>query len=170
MPSPSYPKRWILAAIALLMVAAVPAGAVSLVPGQVAPNFTLKTIDGERVSLDSFRGRRVLIAFWSTWCSRCEEELAFLRDQFADRKDVAVLLVNQDGEREAVLAKIRGMRDKLGIGFPILLDEGLKIWDGYGIHALPTSVVVDRNGAVKLVEPNFYWASPEKLLKAMGQG
>ena len=56
------------------------------------------------------------------------------------------------------------------ISFPVLLDEGLSLWDHFGINALPTSVVVGKNGRIKLVEPNFYWASPEKLLTAVEQG
>lgn len=169
MSSPSYRKLWIPAMLLTLMVLAVPAGAVSLVPGDPAPNFSLKSLDGTRVTLDQYKGKTVVIAFWSTWCSRCEEELTFLRDQFGSRTDVAVLLVNQDSEKGVVLAKVRGLRDKLGITFPILLDEGLNTWEGYGINALPTSVVVDKQGSVKLVEPNFYWASPDKLLKAVGK-
>ena len=168
----SSPKIWILASILVLVLAAVaaPASAVSLVPGERAPNFSLKDLDGKRVTLDQFRGKTVVIAFWSTWCSRCEEELTFLRDQFGKRTDVAVLLVNQDGEKGVMLSKVRGLRDKLGISFPILLDEGLKTWEGYGINALPTSVVIDKTGSVTMIEANFYWASPEKLLSAVEQG
>jgi peroxiredoxin len=165
-----YRKIPFLVSLLLLLAIAVPAGAVSLVAGERAPNFSLKDLEGNRVTLTQFQGKTVVIAFWSTWCSRCEEELTFLRDQFGSRNDVAVLLVNQDGEKGAVLSKVRGLRDKLGISFPILLDEGLNTWEGYGINALPTSVVVDKTGAIKLVEPNFYWASPDKLLEAVGKG
>lgn len=170
MSSTPYRKLSILASFLLLFAIAVPAGAVSLVPGEKAPNFTLKDVDGRRVTLDQFKGKTVVIAFWSTWCSRCEEELAFLRDNFGSRDDVAVLLVNQDAEKGVVLSRVRAMRDKLGISFPILMDEGLRLWEGYGINALPTSVVVDKDGSVKLVEPNFYWASPDRLIDAVGKG
>ncbi len=170
MSYPSCSKLWILASLLVLMVMAAPAGAVSLVAGERAPNFSLKDLDGNRVALDQFKGKTVVIAFWSTWCSRCEEELSFLRDRFGTRKDVVVLLVNQDGEKGVIISKVRNLRDKLGIDFPILLDEGLRTWEGYGITALPTSVVVDKYGDIKMVEPNFYWASPEKLMAAVGQG
>ncbi len=170
MSYPSYRNTGILALLLVLVVMVAPAGAVSIVAGERAPNFSLKDLEGKRVTLKQFQGKTVVIAFWSTWCSRCEEELTFLRDQFGARKDVAVLLVNQDGEKGVLLAKVRALRDKLGIDFPILLDEGLRTWEGYGINALPTSVVVDKNGEIKLVEPNFYWASPDNLLEAVGKG
>lgn len=155
--------------IAFLVIPAVRAGAVTLVAGQKAPGFSLMDIDGNRVTLDQFRGRTVVIAFWSTWCSRCEEELTFLKETLGARTDVAVLLVNQDSERTVSLDRVRTIREKLGIRFPILLDEGLALWEVYGINALPTSVVIGKDGALKLIEPNFYWGSPENLLAAIEQ-
>ncbi len=158
----------ILAVVALLVVTAAQAGAVTLTAGQQAPGFSLKDIDGNRVTLDQFRGKTVVIAFWSTWCSRCEEELTFLKQALGDRSDVAVLLVNQDSERKASVDRVRSIRERLGIRFPVLLDEGLSLWEVYGINALPTSVVIGKDGALKLIEPNFYWGSPDHLLAAIG--
>lgn len=148
---------------------AAPAVAVTIRAGDNAPNFSLKDIDGNKVTLDQFRGKTVVIAFWSTWCSRCEEELSFLKENFGNRRDVAVLLVNQDAERSVSIERVRSIKEKLGITFPILMDEGLALWDGFGINALPTSVVIGKNGIVRMVEPNFYWASPERLLAAVEQ-
>ncbi len=156
--------------VAFLVVPAIPAGAVTLTAGEKAPGFCLKDLDGNRVSLDEFLGKTVVIAFWSTWCSRCEEELTFLKDTLGDRADVTVLLVNQDSENRVSLDRVRSIREKLGIRFPMLLDEGLSLWEVYGINALPTSVVIGKDGALRLIEPNFYWGSPEKLLAAIGQG
>ncbi len=156
----------VVLAVLFVVSTAGPSAAVTLSAGDPAPRFTLKDIDGNVVSLDQFRGRTVVLAFWSTWCSRCEEELTFLRDTFGGRRDVAVILVNQDSEKSVPAERVRAYREKLGITFPILIDEGLSLWEHYGINALPTSVVIGRNGLITLVEPNFYWASPEKLLDA----
>ncbi len=161
-------KLSILLVMALLVVTAARAGAVTLAAGEKAPGFTLKDIDGNQVTLEQFHGKTVVIAFWSTWCSRCEEELVFLKKMLGDRTDVAVLLVNQDSERKASLDRVRSIRERLGIRFPVLLDEGLSLWEVYGINALPTSVVIGKDGALKLIEPNFYWGSPEHLLAAIG--
>lgn len=162
-------KLSILLVIALLVVLAARAGAVTLAAGEKAPAFSLMDIDGNRVTLEQFLGQTVVIAFWSTWCSRCEEELTFLKETLGERTDVAVLLVNQDSERKVSLDRVRTIREKLGIRFPILLDEGLLLWEVYGINALPTSVVIGKDGALKLIEPNFYWGSPENLLAAIGK-
>jgi peroxiredoxin len=154
----------------LLSLSAAPAWPVTLTPGEPAPEFSLPDIDGKNVSLSQFRDKTILIAFWSTWCSRCEEELTFLRDQFDGRDDVAVILVNQDSERKVSVKRIADLRAKLNLRFPIIVDSGLVLWDRFGINALPTSLVIGRNGKVLFMESNFYWASPEKLLQAASQG
>ncbi len=163
-----FAKLSILLVIALLALAAAPVGAITLAAGDKAPGYRLNDIDGNQVTLDQFLGKTVVIAFWSTWCSRCEEELTFLKETLGDRTDVAVLLVNQDSERKGSLDRVRSTRERLGIRFPVLVDEGLMLWEIYGISALPTSVVIGKDGALKLIEPNFYWGSPENLLAAIG--
>jgi len=154
----------------LLLLSAAPAWAVTLIPGEPAPDISLPDIDGNKISLSQFRDKTVLIAFWSTWCSRCEEELTFLRDQFGGRDDVAVILVNQDSEKTVSVERIADLRAKLNLRFPIIVDSGLVLWDRFGISALPTSVVIGRNGKVLLVESNFYWATPGKILQAASPG
>ena len=154
----------------LLMLAAAPSWSVTLMPGEQAPDFSLPDIDGKTVTLSRLGDKTVLIAFWSTWCSRCEEELSFLRDQFDRRDDVVVLLINQDSEKNVSPRRIAELRAKLGLRFPIIVDSGLVLWERFGINALPTSVVIGRNGKILFVEPNFYWASPEKILRAVSPG
>jgi peroxiredoxin len=155
--------------LAVALLFPLPAEAVNFSPGDHAPNFTLKDIDGNKVSLDQFRGKTIVIAFWSIWCSSCEEGLSFLKESFGKRNDVIVLLVNQDSERSVSLSRVRTVKEKLGIAFPILVDENLLLWEYFGVNALPTSVVIGKNGVVKVVEPNIYRASPEKLLEAVEQ-
>lgn len=154
----------------LLSLSAAPAWPVTLIPGDPAPEFSLPDIDGKNVSLSRLRDKTVLIAFWSTWCSRCEEELSFLRDQFDQRDDVTVVLINQDSETNVSTKRIAELRAKLNLRFPIIVDSGLVLWDLFGINALPTTMVIGRNGKILFVEPNFYWASPEKILQAASPG
>jgi len=151
----------------LLLLTALPAGAVNLLPGDPAPEFSLPDIDGNSVTLSGFRDKTVILVFWSTWCSRCSEELTFLRDTFGGRDDLVVLLVNQDSEKSVPKERIAEMRDRLSLTFPIVVDSGLVLWDRFGINALPTSVVIGKDGRTIYAESNFYWASAEKLLAAV---
>jgi len=156
--------------VSLLLISfAFPVSAISLLPGDPAPDFSLPDIDGKIVTLSEFRGKTVLIVFWSTWCSRCSEELIFLRDQFGHHDDVTVLLINQDSEKMVSRERIAEMRDRFSLPFTIIVDSGLVLWDRFGINALPTSVVIGKDGRVVHAEANFYWETPEKLLKAISR-
>ena len=161
---------------ALLLGSARPGQAVCLDVGQEAADFTISDIDGNPVTLSKLRGKVVLLAFWASWCPRCMEELAFLQGLYTGFSDqLEVLAINQETQNlsAAHVAKLKEEIEGLGIEFPILLDQELSVWKSYCINALPTSVILDREGKVRFVEPNYYWASQKKIkgvLQELGVG
>jgi peroxiredoxin len=170
---------WLALALAVLCATLSAPGrslALCLDAGQKAPEFTLEDINGKPVTLSSFQGKVVLLAFWASWCPRCMEELAFLQGLYTGyEKDLVVLAVNQETQNlsAAHVAKLKEEITNLGIQFPILLDKNLDVWKSYCINALPTSVILDREGKVKFAEPNYYWASQKKIkavLQDLGLG
>lgn len=161
-------RRALFAAVAaaLLLAANGSASALCVEMGQEAPDFTVESIDGKPVRLSEYRGKVVFLAFWASWCPRCMEELAFLQGLYTGfSKDLVVLAVNQETQNlsETHVAKLREEISTLGIQFPVLLDKSLAIWKAYCINALPTSVILDREGKVRFAEPNYYWASQKKF-------
>lgn len=162
-------RRWIatVAALVLLVAAPVrPAQGLCLEAGAVAPDFTIQDIEGKPVTLSSFRGKVVFLAFWASWCPRCMEELAFLQGlQTGMAKDLVILAVNQETQNLSAthVARLKAEIEELGIQYPILLDKNLDVWKSYCINALPTSVILDREGKVRFSEPNYYWASQKKI-------
>jgi len=148
------------------------ARALCVAPGQPAPDFSARQLDGGTVQLSDFRGKVVLVTFWSSWCSRCKEELRYLeRFDKAVGGDLVVLAVNQEAEGFSVedLRRVRSTVSEWGVRFPVLLDENLEVWEKYCLNALPTSVIVDREGRVHFAEPNFYWASEEQISGALDE-
>ncbi len=165
-------KEWIsvLLVVSLLFLGAAPGWSLCLEEGQVAPDFTIEDIDGNPVKLSSFRGKVVLMAFWASWCPRCMEELAFLQGLSTGLKDeLVVLAINQETQNLSPkhVAKLKKEIEDLGIEFPVLLDKNLDVWKLYCINALPTSVILDREGKVRFAEPNYYWASQKKIRKVL---
>jgi cytochrome c biogenesis protein CcmG/thiol:disulfide interchange protein DsbE len=114
--------------------------------GQPAPEFTLPVLDDGELSLDSLRGRVVLLNFWATWCKPCEDEMPAMQRLYdglggADFELVAVSVDEGDDE-------VRAFRDRLGLRFPILLDPAKRAAGAYQTFRFPESWLIGRDGVV----------------------
>lgn len=78
-------------------------GADLLKPGTVAPDFTLRDIDGKEVSLSEFRGKTVVLVFWASWCPDCRAEVPLLKKMHAgsDPEKTVFVSVSFDRKEEA---------------------------------------------------------------------
>ena len=123
----------------------------ALGPGQVAPDFDLLTLTGDRVKLSDLRGRVVLIEFWSLGCPACVQSMPELRRVAGKLKDrpftlLAVHLRSRPGHRRALAA----FADEESLQFPILLDPGIA-GETYKVRLMPTTVLVDPQGKIRKV-------------------
>lgn len=119
---------------------------IGLEVGNKAPDFQLQTLTGDRVKLSDFRGNRVMINFWATWCPPCRAEMPDM-ESFHQDKDVVILAVNLT-DTEASLENIEMFSDDYKLTFPILLDENLEVATLYMIQPIPTTYMVDSNGII----------------------
>ncbi len=157
--------------ITMLLLASTSALAISVSAGEPAPDFQARTLTGETVTLSEMKGQVVFVAFWSSWCSRCKEEMDYLKDLKARYPEVAFLAINAESEEpdEETLGRMQKAVEDWEVPFTVLIDRGLKIWDLYKVNALPTSFIVGSDGIIAFAEPNFYFASPENIDNAMRQ-
>lgn len=114
--------------------------------GNQAPDFELETLTGESVKLSDFRGQRVMINFWATWCPPCRAEMPDM-EKFYQGKDVVVLAVNLT-DTESSIEDVEDFSEEFNLTFPILMDTNLDVATLYAIQPLPTSYMVDSNGIV----------------------
>ncbi len=124
---------------------------VGLQVGDVAPNFTLTTLDGKRVSLSNYRGKPVMLNFWYTTCPGCLEEIPgmqqFYASQRAAGKDLVILGINSVDDAQTA----RQFVQQEGMTYPITLDNHQQVATLYNLTATPTSYFIDRQGIIRSV-------------------
>jgi peroxiredoxin len=124
---------------------------VGLEPGDLAPDFSLPTIDGTVVSLSSFRGRKpVLLNLWTVSCPYCHAELEELKKGYEDYKDrLEVLSVCVDSWYPA--AYIKQLVAGKGLQFTVLLDQNSAVARSYRVTSVPANYLIDDRGVILAV-------------------
>lgn len=116
--------------------------------GRPAPDFSLPSLSGEPVSLESLRGKVVYVNFWATWCVPCRDEAPALQRLYhelhADGFEIVAPTIDAAGD----LAKIEAFRDEFGIEFPILRDIERTAYQSYGATGVPETYLIDQDGRI----------------------
>jgi peroxiredoxin len=154
-------------ALLALLIVALPAIVAAVEVGQPAPQFSLPAVDGgAQVSLASTRGSVVVLDFWASWCQPCLAALPEL-DAMARElgpRGLKILAINIDEDAASARAKL-GKAPHL---FTPLHDGASKVATQYGVgDALPATVVIDRQGVVKLFKTGGA-VEPAQLRKVVG--
>ncbi|WP_373228600.1 TlpA disulfide reductase family protein [Cohnella sp.] len=118
--------------------------------GNKAADFTLTTIDGKEVSLSDYRGKRVLLNFWATWCPPCKAEMPHMEKFYKEyqQDDIVVLGVNLTNTEKSS-DKVKSFIENRGLTFPILLDKSGAVSDKYKVIAYPTTFIIDSSGIIR---------------------
>jgi peroxiredoxin len=144
-----------IALLALLLAVAPPmrGSADSSLPGQSAPDFALKAIDGANLRLSEYLGDVVMLNFWATWCGSCRQEMPQLERLHDTYRSAGFVLigVNVDDESARAVEFVRALK----VTYPILLDPRKSVAPLYRLDELPMSVLIDRAGVVRFVHRDY---------------
>ena len=137
--------RWGFVFVAGLLAATVSANP--------APDFTLPSSSGDNVRLEEQRGKVVMLNFWASGCGPCRKEMPLL-DALATRYGPAGFVlygvnVEEDNSDAKKLIK------ELGVTFPILYDTESKASSLYNVDAMPTTVLIDKQGQIRYVNRGY---------------
>ena len=141
------------AAMLLLAATAVLASAAPLAPTAPAPDFTLRTLDGQKLRLGEQRGRVVLVNFWATWCGPCRQEMPHLNKLYEKYKSSGFVLLGVNVDDDT--AQAAGVASKLGVTFPVLPDADKRVSRQYDLSAMPSTVLIDRDGRVRYLHRGY---------------
>ena len=112
--------------------------------GEAAPKFTLKNLAGEDVAVEA-KGKPYIINFWATWCPPCQAEIPDLAAFHAAHKDAVDFYAVNLQEDATPVEKFMAERKA---DLPVVLDTKGTAATLYGVRAIPTTVVVDKEGKV----------------------
>ena len=126
----------------------------------LAPDFTLSTLEGQKVSLDELRGKPVVLSFWTTVCGDCRIQMPYLQEAFNQKGGEVRFIAIDIGEGEQTVAQFA--RDN-GINFTIALDQDRAVGDAYNVNYRPTTFLVDREGVIRYIKPGPFSSADELL-------
>lgn len=118
-----------------------------------APNFSLKTMTGDTVTLSELRGQVVLINFWATWCGPCRQEMPLLDALYKRYNSLGFVMLGVNVEDDPAGAK-KYLKDT-PVSFPILFDSDNTVSEQYEVIAMPSTVLVDRKGNVRYLHKGY---------------
>lgn len=157
-------KGWSKALLAVFALV-VSMNVQALTIGQIAPDFTLKNTQGKNLNLTEQRGSIILVNFWASWCGPCRKEMPILQklqDKYQDL-GVSVWGINVEQENQAG----KDFLADLDLSFSIFFDQTNALSATYQVEAMPTTVIIDRDGVVRYVFRGYKDGYEKKYNKAI---
>ncbi len=119
----------------------------------MAPDFTLKSRSGENVKLSELRGDVVMINFWASWCAPCRQEMPLLEEMYKKYAELGFVLLGVNVEEDS--SKARELLREVPVSFPILYDTENVVTKLYKVVAMPSTVMVDRDGKMRYLHRGY---------------
>jgi thiol-disulfide isomerase/thioredoxin len=113
----------------------------------LAPDFTLKTLDGQEIALSQFRGKVILLDFWATWCGPCRESTPHLVQLYKTHRENGFELIGMSvdkGDDKIVKNFVQSM----GIPYPIVIAPE-EVVRSYRVTGIPTTFLIDKEGKIR---------------------
>lgn len=141
----------VIASVAWIGISAqpnVPANEFAPQEGFSAPDFTLKTPNGETYTLSELKGKAVLINLWATWCPPCRAEMPAMQKLYEEYQSQGLVILAVNATYQDDPLSIAPFINEYGLTFPILLDETGKTAAAYQLRSLPSSYFINRAGII----------------------
>ncbi|CBZ00800.1 thioredoxin family protein [Streptococcus oralis Uo5] len=123
--------------------------------GKDAPDFTLQSMDGKEVKLSDYKGKKVYLKFWASWCGPCKKSMPELMElaakQDRDFEILSVIAPGLQGEKTVQdfpkWYKEQGYKD-----IPVLYDTQATTFQAYQIRSIPTEYLIDSQGKIGKIQ------------------
>ena len=170
-------KKWLGVSLVALLIGVTiyttwmkePSVAEGIKIGDKAPDFKLRTLEGDVVNLSDYDGKRVLVNFWATWCPPCIKETPDMVAYYKahQKEGIEILSVNLTST-ETGSAPVEAFVEKYEMPFKTVLDAMDEVSKVYQIAAVPTSYFIDADGIIhKKVEGGVSSAQLQQIFNEM---
>ncbi len=132
-----------------------------------APDFTLKSNLQKNLRLNELKGQVVMINFWASWCGPCRQEMPLMQEIYDKYKKLGFTIWAVNVDEDTALAD-EFLQD-VKVSFPILYDTENKVSELYDVEAMPTSIMVDRNGDMRFLHKGYQPGFEDKYAKEVKQ-
>ena len=149
------------------------AGITELKEGQRGPSFRLLLFTGGEASLETWKGKLVVLNFWATWCTPCTAEMPTLETLWREYRERGLAVVGVSVDRGAPRALIEPYLKGLALTFPVLLDPQMETANAWRVAGIPATFLIRPGGEVAaMVVGAREWDSREMraLLETMLPG
>lgn len=123
--------------------------------GADAPDFTLQSMEGKEVKLSDFKGKKVYLKFWASWCGPCKKSMPELMELAANEdRSFEILTVIAPGlQGEKTVDQFPKWFEEQGYkDIPVLYDTTAAIFQAYQIRSIPTEYLIDSNGKIAKIQ------------------
>jgi peroxiredoxin len=155
--------RHFIAGLTALLVTLPLAAAVDT--NSPAPDFTLNAQSGKPVELTQFKGQVVMLNFWASWCGPCRQEMPLLDSIYKKYGKLGFTMIGVNVEPDSKAAN--DWLKQTPVTFPILYDTDSKVSKLYGVSGMPSTVIVDRKGTVRMIHHGYKPGDEEEYLSSI---
>lgn len=118
--------------------------------GDPAPDFRFQDAVGQTFSLSDFRGKPLMLNFWTTWCHYCKAEFPYIQQVYDEWQggEVVILTINLGESPETVASFIEAE----GISLPVVVDREGEVAAQYQVSSIPRTVFIDKDGLIQVIK------------------
>lgn len=124
--------------------------------GSKAPDFTLKDLNGNNVSLSQFRGKKIILNFWASWCTPCKIEMPHFETFWGKYRDAGNVVMMAVAGSESDESAVRSFVSTSNIDFTVCLDSSDDVFNRYNIMSIPKTFFIDENGVIRKVQVGMF--------------